>query len=61
MQNWVIIDEKYLAFLRATEHRIPYSDYGTNKYKRTFNSQLEKSQYIDLLKKGSGANQYTQN
>lgn len=33
MQNWFIIDEKYLDYLRKEEQRIPYSDYGSNKFK----------------------------
>lgn len=41
MQNWVVIDEKYLNYLRATERRIPYSDYGTDKYKPFFGVLFE--------------------
>lgn len=41
MQNWVIIDEKYLDFLRKTENRIPFSDYGTDKYKPFFGVLFE--------------------
>ncbi len=41
MQNWVIIDEKYLDFLRAAEPRIPFSDYGTDKYKPFFGVLFE--------------------
>ena len=33
MQNWVVIEEKYLDYLRATERRIPFSNYGSDKYK----------------------------
>ena len=31
--NWLVIDEKYLDYLRKTERRIPFSDYGKDKYK----------------------------
>lgn len=41
MQNWVIIDEKYLNFLRATDRRIPFSDYGADKYKPFFGVLFE--------------------
>ena len=41
MQNWVIIDEKYLDYLRAAEQRIPFSDYGTDKYKPFFGVLFE--------------------
>ena len=41
MQNWVIIDEKYLDYLRTAEHRIPFSDYGTDKYKPFFGVLFE--------------------
>ena len=41
MQNWVVIDEKYLDFLRKTEKRIPFSDYGTDKYKPFFGVLFE--------------------
>lgn len=42
MQNWVVIDEKYLAFLRKEEPRIPFSDYGADKYKPFFGVLFEK-------------------
>ncbi len=41
MQNWVIIDEKYLDYLRAAEPRIPRSDYGSDKYKPFFGVLFE--------------------
>ena len=41
MQNWVVIDEKYLDYLRAVENRIPFSDYGTDKYKPFFGVLFE--------------------
>lgn len=42
MQNWVVIDEKYLAFLRSAEPRIPFSNYGSDKYKPFFGVLFEK-------------------
>lgn len=42
MQNWVIVDEKYLDYLRAVEPRIPNSNYGTDKYKPFFGVLFEK-------------------
>lgn len=41
MQNWVVIDENYLKYLRKTENRIPFSDYGTDKYKPFFGVLFE--------------------
>ena len=41
MQDWVIIDEKYLDYLRAIENRIPLSDYGTDKFKPFFGVLFE--------------------
>ena len=42
MQNWLIIDEKYLDYLRESDSRIPYSDYGENKYKPFFGKLFSK-------------------
>lgn len=36
MQKWVVVDDKYLNYLREFESRIPISDYGANKYKPFF-------------------------
>lgn len=37
MIEWKIVDEKYLTYLRDNfEKRIPYSNYGANKYKPFF-------------------------
>ncbi len=41
MQNWVIIEERYLDYLRAVESRIPFSDYGANKFKPFFGALFE--------------------
>ena len=38
MQNWVIVEEAYLDYLREAEPRIPYSDYGTAHLKPFFGS-----------------------
>ena len=34
--DWINVNEKYLDYLRCFEKRIPYSDYGKNKYKPFF-------------------------
>lgn len=44
--NWIIVNEKYLDYLRNFENRIPYSDYGKNKYKPFFGVLFETN---DLL------------
>ena len=41
MQNWVIVDESYLNYLRSFESRIPHSDYGANKLKPFFGVLFE--------------------
>lgn len=41
MQNWIVIEEKYLDYLRETEHRIPFSNYGADKYKPFFGVLFE--------------------
>lgn len=39
--EWLVIDEKYLNYLRATESKIPHSDYGKNKFKPFFGVLFE--------------------
>lgn len=39
--DWLVIDEKYLDYLRHTERRIPLSDYGKDKYKPFFGVLFE--------------------
>ena len=46
MQNWVVIDEKYLNYLRGYEHRIPFSDYGADHYKPFFGVLFEKDDLV---------------
>lgn len=41
MQNWVILDENYLNYLRSFEGRIPLSDYGTDRMKPFFGKLFE--------------------
>ena len=36
MQHWIVIPEEYLDYLRKFERRIPYSNYGEDKYKPFF-------------------------
>jgi len=39
--EWLVIDEKYLDYLRIIDSRIPYSDYGENRYKPFFGVLFE--------------------
>ena len=39
--EWLVIDEKYLNYLRDKESRIPKSDYGNDKYKPFFGVLFE--------------------
>ncbi len=39
--KWINVDEKYLDYLRATEGRIPRTDYGTDRYKPFFGILFE--------------------
>ena len=41
MQKWIHIDEQYLQQLRAIEPRIPYSEYGKDKFKPFFGVLFE--------------------
>lgn len=36
MQNRIVVDEEYLNYLRKAEKRIPFSNYGSDKYKPFF-------------------------
>lgn len=36
MQNWIVVPEEYLNYLRSSESRIPNSNYGEDKYKPFF-------------------------
>ena len=44
--NWINVNEKYLDYLREYEKRIPYSDYGENKYKPFFGALFETDELI---------------
>lgn len=46
MQNWVVVDEKYLDYLRSKESRIPQSNYGVNKYKPFFGVLFEVGELV---------------
>ncbi len=39
--KWINVDENYLDYLRSVEHRIPMTDYGSNKYKPFFGVLFE--------------------
>ena len=43
--KWINVNEKYLDFLREFEHRIPMTDYGTDKYKPFFGILFETDDY----------------
>lgn len=43
--KWINVNEKYLDFLRKFEHRIPMTDYGTDKYKPFFGILFETDDY----------------
>lgn len=40
--KWVNVNEDYLKYLRSIDSRIPYSDYGNDKYKPFFGILFEK-------------------
>lgn len=46
MQKWVTISEKYLDYLREFDSRVPFSNYGKNKYKPFFGTLFEKDGLI---------------
>lgn len=39
--KWINVDENYLDYLRSFEHRIPITDYGSDKYKPFFGVLFE--------------------
>lgn len=39
--RWINVDEQYLDYLRGYEKRIPFTDYGTDKYKPFFGVLFE--------------------
>ena len=39
--EWLVIDEDYLSYLRSVENRIPFSNYGNDKYKPFFGVLFE--------------------
>lgn len=41
MMKWINVNEDYLNYLRASEGRIPRTDYGSNKYKPFFGVLFE--------------------
>lgn len=40
--KWIMVNEQYLDYLRSFERRIPYTDYGSDKYKPFFGVLFEK-------------------
>ena len=49
MQKWVTIDEKYLYLLRQIDNRVPFSDYGKDKYKPFFGTLFEKDELVYVV------------
>ena len=49
--DWINVNGKYLDYLRGVEGRIPYTDYGNDKYKPSVGFNL----IVELCKKLPGA------
>ncbi len=49
MQKWVTIDEEYLDLLRKVDNRVPFSDYGKDKYKPFFGTLFEKDEFVYVV------------
>ena len=49
MQKWVTIDEEYLSILRQVDNRVPFSDYGKDKYKPFFGTLFEKDDLVYVV------------
>ena len=49
MQKWVTIDEEYLDLLRRVDNRVPFSDYGKDKYKPFFGTLFEKDELVYVV------------
>lgn len=43
--KWLVVDEKYLDYLREKDDRIPLSDYGEKKYKPFFGVLFETKEF----------------
>lgn len=43
--EWLVIDEKYLDYLRQEDSRIPKSNYGKDKYKPFFGTLFETEEF----------------
>ena len=49
MQKWVTVDEKYLDLLRGIDNRVPFSDYGKDKFKPFFGTLFEKDDFVYVV------------
>lgn len=60
MIKWVYIDENYLNSLRNIESRIPYSDYGEDKFKPFFSPlfQIEGLSYVTQVSSPKDRHKY---
>ena len=60
MKKWVYIDEKYLNGLRRIESRIPYSDYGNDKFKPFFSPlfQIGELSYVTQVSSPKDRHRY---
>lgn len=47
--EWLIIDECYLSYLRSVEKRIPFSNYGNDKYKPFFGVLFETDKFYYVI------------
>jgi len=41
MKKWVSVNESYLSILRSIEPRIPFTNYGDNRFKPFFSPLFE--------------------
>ena len=63
MQNWMVIEEEYLNYLRSVEKRIPFSNYGEDKYKPFFGKlfSVEGLAYVTQISHPQPRHKYVKN
>lgn len=61
--SWCDIDSDYLIYLRGHDERIPFKDYGTNKFKPFFNPlfEVEDMVYVSQVTSIKQRHQYMKN
>ena len=47
--DWKVVDEAYLNYLRCYESRIPFSNYGEDKYKPFFGALFDLDDEISYI------------